>query len=198
MVLDRVVNWVVRMFRVDITAFDEAKLDPAATISSLLVVLAASFVAGLGTWIWAAVEDIPDKGEVAVRSFILGGLLQTVVWLAWVGVVYVVLTQLYRSVADVQQLVRTMGLAFVPMALGVFVFISFLAIPLGIFALVATFVFTQYAIATATTASSGQITYANLAGFLVFAVIMGILGTAPETGAGFAPGVFFFSQFTSF
>lgn len=196
--LDRVVNWLIRLFRLDITALDEAKLDPAATVTSLLVVVAASFVAGLGTWIWAAVEDVPDKGEVAVRSFILGGLLMAAMWLVWVGVVYVVLTQLYRSVADIQQLIRTMGLAFVPMALGVLIFISFLAIPLGVFALVATFVFTQYAIATATTASSGQITYANLAGFLVFAIVMGILGTAPETGAGFAPGVFFFSQFTSF
>jgi hypothetical protein len=51
--------------------------------------------------------------------------------------------------------------------------------------MVATFVLSQYAIAAATTATSAQITMANLAGFAAFALLMGAVS---ELTSGDGPG----------
>lgn len=185
--------WLARLSRMDYTTFDEVKDDVAATGPCLAVVAAASFLAGLGSWLWWIFEDLPDAGDVFLKSFILGSIFQVGLWLVWVFVAYTVLTRFYQASADPNQMVRAMGLAFAPVAVSVLMFISIIAIPIGIFALVGAVLLSNVAIQATARAPASQVMAANLAGFAVFAVVMGILGSTGRLGEGLAPGIFFFS-----
>jgi len=189
-------SWLLRLARLDLTVFDDIKDDVSATVPALTVAVVASFLSGLGSWLWWTFQDFPKGGgDVFVKSFLLGSILQVGVWFLWVYVAAMVLSRGLGVAADLNRLLRTMGLAFAPMAIAVLIFISFLAVPLGVIAVGATLVLSYVAIQAATDAQPQQVMLANIVGFLVFAVVLGILSNLSEvynTG-GLAPGIFFFN-----
>ncbi len=189
-------GWLLRLARLDLSVFDDVKDDVSATVPTLTVAVAASFLSGLGSWLWWTFQDFPKGGsDVFVKSFLLGSILQVGVWFLWVYVAAMVLSRGLGVAADLNRLLRTMGLAFAPMAIAVLIFISFLAVPFGVIAVGATLALTYVAIQAATDAQPQQVMLANIVGFLVFAVVLGILANISEvynTG-GLAPGLFFFN-----
>lgn len=184
---------LTRIFRLDYSIFDDVRRDATATGPCIAIAAGASLLSGLGSWLWWSFKDFPDAGDVFLKSFILGSVFQLGLWFAWVYIAYTFLTQLYRANADVQEMVRTMGLAFVPVGISVLMFISVIAIPVGVFAMAAALLLSNVAIQAATRAPSSQVMVANLAGFAVFALVMGILGSTGNLGEGLAPGIFFFA-----
>jgi len=188
-------NWLARLARLDLTVFDDVKDEAAATAPALAVMLVASFAAGLGTWLWAVVEDQADKGELFLKATILGSIFQAALWLLWVYIVAMILSRLLGAGADMSRLIRTMGLAFAPMAISLLVLLSILSIPFAAVAIGATFLMTNAAIQASTDAEPRQVILANLAGFLVFAIVLGILSNVAEWHhqGGLAPGIFFFN-----
>jgi len=105
-----------------------------------------------------------------------------------------ILSRVFRAGADMNQMIRTMGLAFAPMAISFLVVIGMLAVPLGAFAVAATLLLTNVAIQATTDAEPQQVIVSNLAGFLVFAIVLGILANVAQIYdiGGLAPGIFFF------
>ncbi|MBI1886606.1 MAG: hypothetical protein HYS09_09900 [Chloroflexi bacterium] len=195
-----VTGWLGRLLRLDLRVFQEIRSDPSASTWSLLVVVAASFMSGLGSWLWWVFRLDGSEGEAFLKTALLGGLLQVGVWFLWVYIAYQVLARAYGAHADFYEMIRTMGFAFAPMGLAVFMAISSLTIPFGVIPVVAAVLLTTVAIEATTTAESHQVILANLAGFAVFALVMGILANigemAPEGGGhigGIAPGIFFFA-----
>jgi hypothetical protein len=187
-------GWLGRLVRLDFDAFAEVRANPSATSAAITVVLVASLFAGLGSWLWA-LQSFVDDSDAFVRAFILGSLLQTVVWFSWVYVVYLVLTQGYGARQDFGDLTRAMGFAFAPVALSVFIFIAALAVPIGLISFGITLLFTNAAIQQVSDADLREATMANIAGFGVFAIVMGGCANIFETDSigGLAPGIFFFS-----
>ena len=189
-------SWLLRLARLDLTVFDDIKDDVSATVPALTVAVVASFLSGLGSWLWWTFQDFPKGGgDVFVKSFLMGSILQVGVWFLWVYVAAMVLSRGLGVAADLNRLLRTMGLAFAPMAIAVLIFISFLAVPLGVIAVGATLVLSYVAIQSATDAQPQQVMLANIIGFVIFAVVLGILSNLSEvynTG-GLAPGLFFFN-----
>lgn len=181
-------NRLMRLLRLDTTVFDEVRLDAAATVPSIVVAAAATFLAGLGGWLWWTVtQDFGDSGKVFVQSFILGSLFSIALWVVWVLVVYTVLTQLFGAQADIQQLVRTMGLAALPLAISLLLFIPVLDFGIGLTSLALFFGLSFIAAQAATDASAGKVLVASAIGFAVWALILGILVTDDNF---FAPGFF--------
>ncbi|HXG36221.1 MAG TPA: hypothetical protein VNL15_04565, partial [Dehalococcoidia bacterium] len=88
-----------------------------------------------------------------------------------------------------------MGFAFAPMGLSVLMIITALAIPMALIALGATLLFTNQAIEATTNTSGARVTIANISGFAVFALVMGIIANIGQftTIGGLAPGIFFFN-----
>jgi hypothetical protein len=187
-------GWLGRLFRLDFTVFAEVRANPSATSAAIIVVLAASFMAGLGSWLWALQTFVSDR-DAFIRAFIVGSLLQTVVWFSWVYVAYLVLTQGYGSRLDIGEMTRAMGFAFAPVALSVFIFIAALAVPIGMISFGIAILLTNAAIQQVSDADVREATIANLAGFAVFAIVMGGCANIFETDSigGLAPGIFFFS-----
>ena len=87
-------SWLLRLARLDLTVFDDVKDDVSATVPTLTVAVVASFLSGLGSWLWWTFQDFPKGGgDVFVKSFLLGSILQVGVWFLWVYVAAMVLSQ---------------------------------------------------------------------------------------------------------
>lgn len=190
--------WLGRLARLDFTVFEDIRGDHAATTGAVIVVAGASVFAGLGSWIWAIQQDYPGSpstGTVFIRSLVAGGIIQTLVWLVWVYLAYVLTARVFGAAVTFQDLMRTMGLAFAPVALSLFVAIAPLAVPFGVFSFGITFLFTNIAIEQASGLDTREATLANLGGFAVFLIFMGVFANIYETGAigGLAPGILFFA-----
>ncbi len=181
-------NRLMRLARLDTTVFDEVRLDASATVPSVIVAVASTFLAGLGGWLWwSMTQDFGDKGKVLVQSLILGSVFSIALWVAWLLIVYVLLTQVFKAQADIQQLVRTMGLAAAPLALSVLMFIPGADFGIGLASIALFFGLTTIAVQAATNASAGTVLVCNAAGFAVWAIVLGFLVT---DSSFFAPGFF--------
>lgn len=191
-------SWVARALRLDFTTFDEVRAEPSATIGAVLVVLGASVLAGLGSWLWA-VQHTNLKGvdstEVLLKSLLLGSIIQTAVWFLWVYLVYQVLARGYGAALEFPALVRTMGFAFAPVGLSVLIAITKLAVPFGLCAFGMALLSTNAAVQQASDAEPRQVTIANLTGFAAFVIVMGAFANIAQvrTFGGLAPGILFFS-----
>jgi hypothetical protein len=187
-------SWLGRIFRLDFSAFSEIRASPSATTAAIAVVFVASLFAGLGSWLWA-LDSFVDDSDAFVRSFVVGSLVQTIVWFSWVYIVYLVLTWGYGARQEFGELTRAMGFAFAPVALSVLVFIGGLAVPVGLISFAITILFTNAAIHQVSDAEVDEATVANVAGFGIFAIVMGGCANIYEVDSigGVAPGIFFFS-----
>jgi hypothetical protein len=191
-------NWLARLVRLDLTVFDDMKDDAAATAPALAVMLVASFAAGLGSLLWWITRDFgpgadSKTGEAFLKTFVLGGIFQAALWLAWVYIAAMLLSRVFGAGADLNRMLRTMGLAFAPMVITILMIIDILAVPFAVIGLGATLLLSNAAIQASTDAEPRQVIIANLAGFFVFAIVLGILGTVAQIGdvGGIAPGIFF-------
>jgi hypothetical protein len=187
-------SWLGRIVRLDFSAFAEIRAQPSATPAAIAVVFVASLFAGLGSWLWS-LDSFVDNSDTFVRSFLIGSIVQTIVWLSWVYIVYLVLTWGYGARQQFGELSRAMGFAFAPVALSVLVFIGGLAVPIGLISFAITVLFTNAAIQQVSDAEVDEATIANIAGFGVFAIVMGGCANIFEVDSigGIAPGIFFFS-----
>ncbi len=178
-----------RLLRLDTSVFEEVRHDPAATVPAILVVVVSTLLAGIGGWVWWIVQDYGDTGKVFVQSVILGTIFSVALWIVWLLVAWVVLTQIFREEADWQQMLRTMGMASVPLSLSVALFIPGINFGVGLASVALFFGLTTIAIQSVTPASAARVLVANLAGFAVWAIVLGLLVTSSSY---LAPGVFLF------
>jgi hypothetical protein len=180
-----------RLATLDTSVFDEVRTDTASTLPAIVVAAGATLLFGLGGWLRYLFQDYhPDSGEFFMKSAIIGSVLSVILWAVWLGVTYVMLTQVFRARADVNELVRVMGFAAAPLALGILLFVPNLEYGIGLTSLVLFFGATQIAIQTATDAAPGRALVANAAGFAVWAIILQLFVTASNT---YAPGIFIFA-----
>jgi hypothetical protein len=183
---------ILRLVRLDTTVFEEVRMDPAATASSFVVAAAAVLAAGLGGWLWWVQEVEFDKGRVFLQSVILGSLFAIGLWIVWLFVVYVLLTQVFRERADLQQLIRTMGMAAAPLGLSFLLLIPGINFGLGLTSIALFFGLTTIAIQSVTTAEPAKVLLANAAGFAVWAIVLTLL---VDNRTYLAPGIFITSAF---
>jgi hypothetical protein len=184
-----------RLLTLDTSVFDEVRTDANATIPAAVVAVVSTLLFGLGGWLWWVFHDIsefsslPGTGEILFKSVIIGGILSLVLWAVWVGITYVMLTQLFRARADVNELVRVMGFATVPLAVGLLLFIPALEFGVGLVVLALFFGTTVIAVQSATDAPAGRTLVSVAAGFFVWAVVLSLFVSDDNI---WAPGFFIF------
>jgi len=180
---------LVRLVRLDTTVFDEVKQDPAATLPAVFVVLASTLLAGIGGWMWWVIKGFGSNGKLFFHSVIMGTIFSFALWIVWLLVAWVILTQLFREDADWQQMLRTMGMASAPLALSVAMFIPGIDMGIALASIALLFGLNTIAIQATTQADPARVLVANLAGFAVWAIVLGLLVTDSNF---FAPGIFLF------
>jgi len=178
-----------RLVRLDTNVFDEVRNDASATVPAIVVVVASTFLAGLGGWLWWLLQPYGDNGKVFFQSVIMGTVFSVALWIVWMLVAWVMLTQLFREDADWQQMLRTMGLATIPLVISFFMFVSQIDIGVGLTSIAFFFGLTNIAVQATTQANPARVMVANLAGFAVWAIVLGLLVTENNY---LAPGIFLF------
>lgn len=199
---------LLRVARLDATAFLEVRNDPAATAPAVIVVAVATILAGLGGWLLfisripslpkdlpapaqaVISEALPSGSRFFVHSVVVGSIAEIVMWLVWVAVTAGMLRYVWHRQAEFLPLMRTMGLAFFPVALSLLMVIEVLATPIGLISLAAAVLLSGVAVEAATEAEPAQVLFSNLVGFAIFAIVLGLLG---RNGQFYAPGLFAFS-----
>lgn len=178
----------LRLLRLDTSALEEVRDNPAQTVPAVAVVGAAVLAGALGGWLWLAIEfDGLSAGRIFLREFVLGTIFGVLLWAVWVLIVELVLTQAYSQHVDRGALVRCMGYAAAPGALMLLVLLPSLSLGIGLIAVGGWWLLSDHAIRTAVPGvPAPQAAAANLAGFAVFALVLSLLGHQ----AGMAPGVF--------
>ena len=176
-----------RLLRLDTTVFEDVREDASATVPAICVVIGATLLAGFGGWFWWLLQPFGDNTRVLLQSVIMGTLFSVALWIVWMLVAWVMLTQLFREGADWQQLLRTMGMASVPLALSFAMFIPGIGYGVGLVSLILLFGLTNIAIQAVTPADPARVLVANAAGFAVWAIVLGLLVTSSTY---LAPGIF--------
>jgi hypothetical protein len=157
-----------------------------------VVAAAAAFAAGLGGWLWWIQEAEFDEGKVFVQSVIMGSLFAIGLWIVWLFVAYVLLTQVFRERADLQQLIRTMGMAAAPLGLSLLLLIPGINFGIGLASIALFFGLSNIAIQSVTTAEPAKVLTANAAGFAVWAIVLTLL---VDNRTYLAPGIFITTAF---
>jgi hypothetical protein len=179
-----------RLAMLDTSVFDEVRTDAASTLPAILIVVVATLLSGLGGWLWWIFGGYSDAGTILSKSAVIGTIVSVVLWFVWLGIVYVMLGQVFRARVDAQELVRVMGFAAAPLALGLLMCIHKLDYGIGIAVLGILFGTTQIAVQSATDAPAGKALAANAAGFAVWVIVLNLLVTRDNI---LAPGVFIFA-----
>lgn len=181
-----------RLVRLDTSVFDEVRQDATATVPAVFVVVASTLLAGVGGWLWWLVQDFEgfaSGGKVFVQSLILGSVFSVALWIVWLLVAWVILNQLFREDADWQQMLRTMGMAAAPLAISILIFLPGISFGIGLASIALFFGLTTIAIQSVTPASPARVLVANLAGFAIWAVVLGLLVSSDTY---LAPGIFLY------
>jgi len=182
-----------RLAMLDTSVFDEVRGDAASTVPAVVVAVVSTFLFGLGGWLWWALNGpdgfYVDGGDIFLKSFIIGSVLSIVLWGVWVGITYIVLGQLFRARVDIQELVRVMGFAAAPLALGVILFIPVLDFGIGLTSVALLFGATVIAVQSATDAPAGKTLVAVACGFAVWAIVLALFVGDDSI---YAPGFFMF------
>lgn len=189
--LNATFNRIVRLLRLDTSVFREARDDRTALVPGIGVAAVSVLVMALGTWLWAELElgDNPffDSGRFFVRSVIIGTITGTAAWAGWVAIAGFLLQQMFRRTVTLSSLFGPLGLAALPLAIGLLALIDVFFLAFAVTALAGAALLTQVALQETTDATPGEAAAANLAGFLVFALVLVLLG---RESADLAPGIF--------
>ncbi|MDE3096131.1 MAG: YIP1 family protein [Chloroflexota bacterium] len=180
-----------RLAMLDTSVFDEVRTDTAATVPAIVIAAASVVLAAIGGWLWWSVAGVGGSGKLFFQSVILGSIFALLLWGVWIAITYVMLTQVFRARADVNELSRVMGFAMLPLALSVLMFIPGIDYGIGMTSLAVLFALTTIAVQTATDAPAGQALAATGAGFAVWAIVLGLLVTSSHV---WAPGPFVFDN----
>lgn len=117
---------VTRVVLLDVDFFKEAAVDKSLNFQAALVVVVASGMAGVGS---AIAEN------VAVVASILGGMVAGIIgWLLWSGVSFVVGTRAFGGDSSFAEMLRVIGFAFAPLAIGIVPYLGFPAAAWMLFA----------------------------------------------------------------
>jgi hypothetical protein len=178
-----------RLARLDTSVFEEVRREPAATVPAITVAVAATLLAGIGGWLWWLIQGYGDGGKVMLQSVLLGTIFSVALWIVWLLVAWVILAQVFREEADWQEMLRTMGMASAPLALSVAMFIPGIDIGVGLASVALFFGLTTIAIQAVTPANPARVLVANLCGFAIWAIVLGLLTTSDSY---LAPGIFLY------
>jgi hypothetical protein len=170
----------------DLSVLDEVRFDPRASLPSLFVAAFSLSLFGLGGWLWWWRSGLGDGGEVLYKSVVLGTLTGLALWLLWLLATYATLERVLGVPVRVEELLRAMGLATAPLALGLLMVVPFVSFGIGLLAVGGWLLATQVAIERSTPASSAQALVANMAGFAIWVLGMSLLAASDP----FAPGPF--------
>jgi hypothetical protein len=107
-----VLNRIIGVFKLDTKTFEEIEHNTGLTVTAGIIVVIIALITGLGAGISNAIFS---------RSF-FGGFLSTLIgsiigWFLWSAVTWFIGTRLFGGQADISEMLRVIGFAYIPMVL---------------------------------------------------------------------------------
>ncbi|HET7738082.1 MAG TPA: hypothetical protein VFK32_05865 [Tepidiformaceae bacterium] len=184
-------NRVLRLIKLDTSVFDEVRDDANELIPALIVAAVSALLAGLGSFLWWQIHYEGNLDGLFLNTFILGSVFLAAMYAVWVLIAYVILVQMYKLQVDLNSLLRTMGYAALPLAAGVLGFLPVLYPVFWIVPLALLLVTSAYAVQSASGAASNQVVVANIIGFSVMVLVLGVIAMSGDN-APMGAGIFAF------
>jgi len=104
----------------DVDFYDRAEHDGGLTIQAAVIVVVASALAGVGSAFALEIDD------VSVVATVLGGVVAGVIgWLLWSLAAFVIGTAVFGGTSTYPSMLRVIGFAFTPLAIGVIPWLGF-------------------------------------------------------------------------
>jgi hypothetical protein len=181
---------MVRAARLEVPLYEEVEADTTATNQALTVVLVVAIATGIGQAIGATIEG----NSAALVGRLIGGILNGLIgWAIWSYVIYFVGTRFFGGTATYGELLRTLGFAESPSVLLILSFVpvlgGILALVVGIWTIVASFIATRQALDLDNTKTFLAILVGFIALIIVLFVVALVVGLI--FGAGAAVGRLF-------
>ena len=112
---------MIRAARLDVSFYNEAEADTGLNQEALIVVVLVSVLSGIGSLIGGII--LGNGFGSALLGLLAGVILGIVNYYVWAYVTYFVGTRLFDSTADPGELLRVLGYASGPRALGALSFV---------------------------------------------------------------------------
>jgi len=184
-----IVDRLMRFVRLDTGVFEEMRDDATGTIPALIVAAISFLLSGIGGYLWWLIQGYQDKGKLFAESLILGSVFGWLLWLAWVGVAFLLLANVFHYTVDMQRMIRSCSFATVPLVLGLLMFIPGINLGVGIAVFGLFFLLMDIGIQVSVDAQPGHVIAATFLGFVVFCFALSLLATRDDP---LAPNVFLF------
>jgi hypothetical protein len=107
-------NRIVGVFRLSAPVFEEIEHDRTATGQAALVVAGVAILLGLGSG-FTTVTGVGNFLQTFITTFVWA----FIGWVLWSGISYFVGTSLFGGRADMGEMLRVIGFASAPLALGI-------------------------------------------------------------------------------
>jgi hypothetical protein len=105
---------IIGVFKLDVKTFEEIEHNTGLTMAAAVIVVLVSLVSGVGNGLFNTFRD------KSFFSGFLGSLISVIVgWLIWSAVTWFVGTRLFKGEADLGQMLRVIGFAYLPMLLSI-------------------------------------------------------------------------------
>ena len=105
---------IIGVFKLDVKVFEEIEHETSLTLPAAIIVLLVSLVSGFGNGLFNTyIHRTFFSGFIgAVISVLLG-------WLLWSAVTWFVGTRFFKGEADLGQMLRVIGFAYLPMVISI-------------------------------------------------------------------------------
>jgi len=105
---------IIGVFKLDVKVFEEIEHNTSMSLPAALIVLLVSLVSGLGNGLFNTYI------HQTFFSGFLGSLISVLLgWLLWSVVTWFVGTRFFKGAADMGQMLRVIGFAYLPMVISI-------------------------------------------------------------------------------
>ena len=175
--MDTMLNRVIRAAKLDKNLFQEVEMDTSLNQEALMVVVLVSAISAVGSFIGSLMGG---RIGAAVLSLIVTVVLGVVNYYIWSYVTHFIGTNLFQGTAEPGELLRVLGYASGPRALGVLSFIpclgGLISLAASIWALVAGFFGVREALDLDTTETLVTVAIGWVLILVINLVVGGIIG----------------------
>jgi hypothetical protein len=159
---------VIGVFKLDSKTFEEIEHNTSLTLYAAIIVAVVSLISGVGTGLFRGIF-----GQSFVSGFVggfIGSIFSTFLgWLIWSAITWLVGTKLFNGQADLTEMLRVIGFAYIPLVLSIIPCIG--SVVGGLWALAAGFV----AIRQGLDLDTNKTILTVVVGFIGWLIITGIV-----------------------
>lgn len=105
---------ILGVFKLNASTFEEIEHDTSLTLPAAVIVVLVSLISGVGNGLFNGFRGKP------FASGFLGSLIGVIVgWLIWSAVTWFVGTRFFKGQANIGEMLRVIGFAYLPMVLSI-------------------------------------------------------------------------------